>query len=151
MTFRPSLPMVPPMNSDAPSASLIEQLSRTTRLLKLELAQRLEGVDFSVDELLALKGLASGPMPMGELAELLAINHPTLTKMVDRLVSANAVYRTPDAADRRRVLIHLTERGRDQLSSALPHLYEVDRLFAERFPKTAAAARELGAQQKGPG
>jgi DNA-binding MarR family transcriptional regulator len=140
--------MVHAMSKDVLSPSLIEQLSRTTRLLKTELAQRLEGLDFSVDELLVLKGLAGGPRSMGELAELLALNHPTLTKMVDRLVSANAVYRTPDTADRRRVLIHLAERGRDQLAAALPHFHDVDRQFVKRFPKTAAAARELGEQAR---
>ncbi|MGW1008318.1 hypothetical protein [Streptomyces sp. NPDC002520] len=37
---------------------------------------------------------------------------PSLTKLVYRMVADNLVYRRPDPAGRRRVLLHLTPRGR---------------------------------------
>jgi DNA-binding MarR family transcriptional regulator len=48
---------------------------------------------------------------MGELAATVLMNHPALTKMVDRMVANGLVHRAPDAADQRRVLVYLTDRG----------------------------------------
>ena len=49
---------------------------------------------------------------MGELAEAVLLNHPTLTKMVDRMVSDSLVYRVQDDEDRRKVLMLISERGK---------------------------------------
>jgi DNA-binding MarR family transcriptional regulator len=48
---------------------------------------------------------------MGELAELVLMNHPALTKTVDRLVSRSLVHRRADPEDSRRVLVYITDRG----------------------------------------
>ena len=48
---------------------------------------------------------------MGELANAVLMNHPALTKMIDRMVSSGLVHRAPDPADQRRVLVYGTERG----------------------------------------
>ena len=37
---------------------------------------------------------------------------PTLTKIVDRMVTNSLVYRSPDEKDRRRILIFMTPRGK---------------------------------------
>ena len=50
---------------------------------------------------------------MGELAEAVLLNHPTLTKMVDRMVSDSLVYRVQDAEDRRKVLMFSSDRGKE--------------------------------------
>ena len=49
---------------------------------------------------------------MGDLGNAVLLNHPTLTKMVDRMVSDALVYRVQDPNDRRRVLMHLSDRGK---------------------------------------
>jgi DNA-binding MarR family transcriptional regulator len=49
---------------------------------------------------------------MTEAAEFAMLPAPTLTKVVDRMVSLNLVYRRPDLRDRRRVLIYSAARGR---------------------------------------
>ena len=49
---------------------------------------------------------------MSELAQLAMLPAPTLTKIVDRLVAGNLVYRRSDPYDRRRVLVVLSPRGR---------------------------------------
>ena len=49
--------------------------------------------------------------PMGELANAVLMNHPTLTKMIDGMVSRGLVHRAPDPSDQRRVLVYGTERG----------------------------------------
>jgi len=45
------------------------------------------------------------------LAERLRLTNPTLTGIVDRLENAGMVERTPNPADRRSILINLTEKG----------------------------------------
>jgi DNA-binding MarR family transcriptional regulator len=49
---------------------------------------------------------------MSEVAEHAFLPAPTLTKLVDRLVANNIVYRRVDLEDRRRVRIFLTARGK---------------------------------------
>ncbi len=60
-----------------------------------------------------------GGRPVGEVAEELVIGGPTLTKMVDRMVSNNLlVYRAQDSADRRRMRLHLTPDGEEIAAKA---------------------------------
>lgn len=49
---------------------------------------------------------------MAEAAEGALLTGPTVSRTVDRLVRVGLVYRVADLADRRRVLIRLTRRGR---------------------------------------
>jgi DNA-binding MarR family transcriptional regulator len=53
-----------------------------------------------------------GGRTMTEIAEFAMVQAPTLTKVVDRMVSANLVLRRVDDADRRRVLVFASDRGR---------------------------------------
>jgi DNA-binding MarR family transcriptional regulator len=48
---------------------------------------------------------------MGELAEREAINPPTLTKLIDRMVGKSMVQRAADPEDSRRVLVYATDAG----------------------------------------
>lgn len=52
-----------------------------------------------------------GGRPIGELAQLLGIHPPTMTKLVDRMVATGLVQRIADEADSRRVLIYITDVG----------------------------------------
>ena len=96
------------------SAMTIDLLNQASRLLNQQLSQRLKSTGLSIDKakILALLIDKDG-LSMGELAETLVINNPTLTKMVDRMVTDNLVYREPDPADRRKVLIRITNSGTD--------------------------------------
>jgi DNA-binding MarR family transcriptional regulator len=49
---------------------------------------------------------------MSEVADEVSLPSPTLTKLVDRLVANNLVYRRVDLEDRRRVRVFLTPRGK---------------------------------------
>jgi DNA-binding MarR family transcriptional regulator len=67
----------------------------------------------SVEQWRVLSIIADGRgHPMTEIADDALMPAPSLTKLVDRMVADNLVYRRPDPADRRRVLLHLTARGR---------------------------------------
>lgn len=51
--------------------------------------------------------------PMSEIAGHAMVPAPTLTKIVDRLVESALVYRRADESDRRRVLVFLSDHGRE--------------------------------------
>ncbi|MCQ0988697.1 MarR family winged helix-turn-helix transcriptional regulator [Jiella marina] len=57
---------------------------------------------------------------MGELAPSVFVDLPTLTKIVDRMVSNGLVYRAPDPKDRRRVLVFLADKGRREFRDLVP-------------------------------
>ena len=48
---------------------------------------------------------------MGEIAERLQMNPPTLTKLMDRMVGKSLVQRAADPEDSRRVLVYATDAG----------------------------------------
>ena len=89
---------------------LLAQANREiNRRLEAALAQ--EGV--AVEQWRILKILSDGNgRSMSDLAEAVLVNHPTLTRIVDRMVSNGVVYRVQDRDDRRKVLMFLSDRGR---------------------------------------
>lgn len=66
----------------------------------------------------------SGALAMSEISETTSIPPSALTKIVDRMVANNLVYRRTDNVDRRKVILRLTSRG----ASSYRHLADtVDR------------------------
>ncbi|WP_427917845.1 MarR family winged helix-turn-helix transcriptional regulator [Streptomyces sp. cg40] len=99
--------------SSVPSPGLAHLLSHAERRLGLRMAAVLAEEDCSVEQWRVLSIIADGRgHPMTEIADQALMPAPSLTKLVDRMVAGNLVYRRPDSADRRRVLLHLTARGR---------------------------------------
>jgi DNA-binding MarR family transcriptional regulator len=54
-----------------------------------------------------------GPLRLGDLNRNVLLSQPALSRMVDRLAERGLVERKADPADRRGVLLSLTEAGRD--------------------------------------
>ncbi|GHE01178.1 MarR family transcriptional regulator [Defluviimonas sp. 20V17] len=76
------------------------------------IAQRIKAVGLSVEQYRILEALTqTDGRSMGSLAAVVFVDSPTLTKIVDRMVSSGLVYRAPDANDRRKVLIYRARRG----------------------------------------
>jgi DNA-binding MarR family transcriptional regulator len=96
--------------NDEDLAHLLSQAERRVSE-RLSAALELEGLTLAQWRVLSLLADGAGH-PMTEAAEFAMLPAPTLTKVVDRMVSSNLVYRRPDLADRRRVLIYPTARGR---------------------------------------
>lgn len=94
-------------------------LSQASRLINQQLNERLKKTGVTLDgwRILTLLGDSEG-LSMGDLAEQLVINNPTLTKMIDRMVNDNLVYRVPDIDDRRKVMICATDSGRQVQQAA---------------------------------
>jgi DNA-binding MarR family transcriptional regulator len=116
------------VNTAQPPRDLILLISRAEGLAVRRLAAALQeqAPDASIEQWRVLALLADGRgHTMSEVADHALLPAPTATKLADRLVSGNLVYRHPDPADRRRVLVHLTDRGRelhDRLATALAAL-----------------------------
>lgn len=60
----------------------------------------------------AVRRVARRPMSMGELAELLGIDRPNATTLVDGLEAEGLVRRTPHPTDRRAKLVEATRKGK---------------------------------------
>jgi len=151
------------MSTTKPQRDLVHLLSRAEHLAVRRLATALEAeaAGCSVDQRRALAFLADGAgRTMTELADYALLPAPTATatatKLIDRLVADNLVYRHPDPTDRRRVLVHLTDRGearrrqaanvvarvqRDLLASLEDDLPLADRLSALADAMEAPSAR----------
>ncbi|MFJ8057878.1 MarR family winged helix-turn-helix transcriptional regulator [Streptomyces sp. NPDC096142] len=94
---------------------LPQLLSSVERLMTRQLAAALEAEDCSVEEWRVLSLLSDGRgHTMSDVAEYALMPAPSLTKLVDRLVSGALVYRRKDPGDGRRVLVYLSARGRNR-------------------------------------
>lgn len=112
----------------------------------LELAHRRVGADLSRvlarsglqrDEWRVLEAMADeNGRSMGELAQLVSMNHPTLTKLIDRMVAKSWVQRNVDPHDSRRVLVFITDVGLQTASglhdSVQAHRQSIDQVLGER-------------------
>ncbi len=105
--------MAEPAPSDLPiTEHLAYLLAQANREISRQLEERLRQEGVPVEQWRILTVLSKGKgLSMGELAEAVLLNHPTLTKMIDRMVSDALVYRAQDQKDRRRVLLFLSDRG----------------------------------------
>ena len=97
-------------------AGLVDLLTRAQRALSRDLGAALEEEDATVEQWRVLRALADADdMSMGELAAVVEIPHPTLTRLVDGLVDSACLYRSHSTRDRRRVSVHVSDLGRDKL------------------------------------
>ncbi len=93
--------------------SLIELVARANHLLAESFQGQVKSHGISNAEWRVLAALMEHDgVPMTELAELVLFKQPTLTKAIDRMERAELVQRRTPDEDRRRTLVHLTERGR---------------------------------------
>lgn len=96
----------------------------------------------SVLEWRVLGQLSGGPATVSMLAERALSQQPTLTKVLDRMAAEGLVVRLGDTADRRRVLLRLTEKGRRLAAELVPlaRAHEA-RVLAGYAPREAAALK----------
>ncbi|KPI16951.1 transcriptional regulator, MarR family [Actinobacteria bacterium OK074] len=100
------------MSSELPR-DLPQLLSSAERLMTRRLAAALEAEGCSVEEWRVLSLLSDGRgHTMSDVAEYALMPAPSLTKLVDRLVSGALAYRRKDPGDGRRILVYLSARGR---------------------------------------
>lgn len=114
----------------------MQVLSRVTRLARhLDLARRaafaehdLETWEFDVLSALRRSGEPYALSP-GRLLRETMVTSGTMTNRVDRLAAQGLVERLPDPADRRGVLVRLTDTGRTRVDAALEGLLGQERVL----------------------
>ena len=80
------------------------------------MARQLTSEGVSLEQWRILKVISQhGGLTMRELARMLSLHHPTLTKIVDKMVAEALVYRVPDPDDRRKIRIFIAEKGKGVL------------------------------------
>jgi DNA-binding MarR family transcriptional regulator len=72
-------------------------------------------------------GMGNRDQPLGSLVQQLRVSKQAAGQLIDSLVQRGYLSRSPDADDRRRVNIALTERGREAADAVRTAVMAVDR------------------------
>ncbi|MEX2550920.1 MAG: MarR family transcriptional regulator [Nitriliruptoraceae bacterium] len=109
---------------------VVGRLSRTARWLEAELRHNFARFDLLPGEFDILATLRRSGSPFrltaGSLVESSMVTSGAITNRVDRLVAKELVTRETDASNRRRVLITLTDQGRELIDEVLTHHLDVE-------------------------
>ena len=98
-------------------------LASANRRMHLGLAQSIAAEEVTEEHWRILQVLSDEKgRNMGELAELVLLNHPALTKNIDKLVSRGLVQRAADAQDSRRVLVYISDLGLETVARLKKHV-----------------------------
>jgi DNA-binding MarR family transcriptional regulator len=84
-----------------------------------------------------LKSLQS--LSIGETAATIGLDHPTMSRTVDRMVRAGHVLRLSDAADLRVTRLSLTAKGTRLFDEVWPIVSRLNREALERLPEGATS------------
>jgi MarR family transcriptional regulator, transcriptional regulator for hemolysin len=89
-------------------------LHTTARVWRVALDRRLKDLGLGQASWMTIATVAKGePLSQTELASRIGVEDPTMVSMIDRLVKAGHLVRTPSERDRRVKLVSLTDGGRD--------------------------------------
>ena len=147
MTSDRDEPARPEPADPAGDDALSEALTAVARQLRDRSAETLAPWDITPAHLRALRTLARHEtMRLSELSDRLQIAPRTATEVVDALQARGLVRRRADPADRRAVLVEVTERGADMLAEIrAARGTEAGRIFGRLGPDDRAElARILG-------
>lgn len=132
-------------------------LSAVERAVSERMRVALEPAGLDLEEWRVLSLLSDGEgHTMAETAEFALLPPPTLTKVVNRLVSNNLVHRRTGTIDRRQVLIRTTTRGQQKFDDVVGTIESLQRtLFGsdsdrDLFTTALTAALEKTTSDKVP-
>jgi DNA-binding MarR family transcriptional regulator len=108
---------------DLSGLSIAARVRRLQRILEREAAELLRPYGLHEGEVNVLAALRRAEPPHEltptELYRSLLLSSGTMTNRLDRLERSGLVRRQPDPADGRRVIVRLTERGREVIDAAM--------------------------------
>jgi DNA-binding MarR family transcriptional regulator len=90
--------------------------------------------DVTVQQCMALQILRDESMDVGTLASRMGVTPGATTRLVDRMLAREWVERHRDPSDRRRVLLELTDAGRDEAASLRGLTEDVVEVVVEQLP-----------------
>lgn len=109
---------------DSPEEVLVA-LRRIIRAIDLQSRQLMQRSGLTGPQLLTMQVIARhGELNMGELARLVNLSQGTVTTILDRLERRGLVTRTRSTADKRRVVVSVSEAGHAALADAPTLLQE---------------------------
>jgi DNA-binding MarR family transcriptional regulator len=133
------------------TTQVVRTLPRVFKNLKHQIrnsASAMAWADMGEQQMSVLHELTRGKLLTSELAKKFDVANPTITRTVDRLVELGYVERHPDAEDRRKVYLRLTEAGsmrqelaQSQFRTAMRH--QLSRLTDGQLYDVALACRHL--------
>jgi MarR family transcriptional regulator, organic hydroperoxide resistance regulator len=133
---------------DAPpeaGGSLVRALAKAARAIATRVEPTLKAEGLTLDQWLVLDALAgSSGATMTELGTDTRLTGPTLTRVVDRLVMTALAFREVDAADRRRVRVYLSPRGRGAHRRVSGKLTELERTLLAGTDTPGTLVTSLG-------
>lgn len=93
-------------------------LSMAARVVERRKDQALAALGLTHAAVIALQGLAAGPLNQEQLARRIAVQSQSLGKVLGRLEESGLVTRTRDQRDRRQFSVALTPSGQAALATA---------------------------------
>ena len=107
--------------------SLNDHLSHLLSQANKHLSRQLNADGVSLDQWRVMKLLSDdGGQPMGHLADALALGLPTVSKLVDRMVSDGLVHRQIGRQDQRQVNLVLTDLGKKRMAQIREEVQDQD-------------------------
>jgi DNA-binding MarR family transcriptional regulator len=111
--------------TDSVETGITRSLRRIIRAVGLYSRELLRRRNLTTTQLATLRQLARrGRLAAGEVARGISVSQATITGVLDRLERRGLVTRSRDPEDRRRVVIELTEAGREAVATSPPPLHE---------------------------
>jgi len=94
------------------SSYLAFLLASANRQMRIGLAQSIAGEEVTEEHWRILEVLSDEKgRSMGDLAQAVLLNHPALTKNIDKLVNRGLVLRAADSVDSRKVVVYISDLG----------------------------------------
>jgi len=81
----------------------------------------------AVNALAIIEG-EGGPLPAGEISARLIVTTGSMTSLLDTLERKGLIVRSPDAGDRRRVLVDITPAAQEVLDKLLPVAQQISKI-----------------------
>lgn len=125
---------------EAPLADLLRELADLERRLALGLTVALSEESATFDQWRIMEALARLDAPtMGELANSSGMPNASLSRIVDSLEDSASAFRLPSPADRRRITVHLSDRGLERLARIRAILGSWEQATEQRLGAAAVA------------
>ncbi|MEL0436097.1 MarR family winged helix-turn-helix transcriptional regulator [Phycobacter sp. K97] len=115
-------------------------LAAAHRKVNASLSARLREHGIQIEAWRVLETLESGQrLTMGELAEIVLMNPPTLSKLVDRMVSDGLVHRQVAQNDHRQINVLPTALGRKRMMQIRKEIEEQDAAILDQLGQNESA------------
>ncbi|WP_323781778.1 MarR family winged helix-turn-helix transcriptional regulator [Thalassovita sp.] len=112
-------------------------LAAAHRKVNTSLSARLRKHGLQIETWRVLETLDAGNrLTMGELAEIVLMNPPTLTKLVDRMVSDGLVHRQVAQNDQRQINVLPTALGRKRMMQIRQEIQDQDSAILDQLGKS---------------